>query len=87
MKLAALVPDFKQDYRNLISYLSNQIKKQGVNVELGKEATPELILKKKLDVIIIAIGATPIIPDISGVGREQVVTAIDLLLGKKKAGE
>jgi len=39
------VPDFKQDYKRLIEYLSTQIRKLGVKVELHKEATPKLIQK------------------------------------------
>lgn len=83
---AASVPDFKQDYRNLINYLSNQIKRLGVSIELGKEATPELIKKAKPDVLFIATGGEPIIPQIPGIERDGVVTAADLLLGKNEAG-
>ena len=85
--IPASVPDFKDDYKRLIKYLSTQVKKLGVNIELGKEATPELIQKAKPDVVIIATGGTPNIPDIPGVEKEKVITAVDLLLGKKEAGE
>jgi len=83
----ASVPDFKQDYKRLIEYLSTQIKKLGVKVELHKEATAKLIQKAKPEVLIIATGATPVVPEISGIEKASVVTAVDLLLGKKEAGE
>jgi 2-enoate reductase len=85
--IPASVPYFKQDYKSLIDYLSVQIKKLGITIELGKEATPELILRMKPDAVLIATGGTPIIPDITGVGNEKVITAVDLLLAKKEAGE
>ncbi len=85
--IPASMPDFKQDYRILINYLSTQIKKLGVAIELGKEATPEQIQKMKPDVVFIATGSTPIIPEIPGVEKTKVVTAIDVLLGRKEAGE
>lgn len=85
--IPASVPDFKQDYRRLIDYLTTQIKKVGVTIELGKEATPELIQAVKPQVVFVATGATPVIPEILGIGKENVVTASDLLLGKKRIGK
>jgi 2-enoate reductase len=82
------VPDFKQDCRRLINYLSTQIKKLGVKIEFSKEATPEFIEKMKPDVVFIAAGSTPVIPKIPGMEKKgKVVTAVDLLLGKKDAGK
>ncbi len=85
--IPASVPDFKQDYRRLINFLSTQIKKLGVTIELAKEATAELILEMKPDVVFIATGSTSIVPEIPGVGKKMVVTAVDLLLGKREAGK
>jgi len=85
--IAASVPDFKQDYRSLINYLSTQIKKLGVEIKLTTEATPELIQEMKPEVVFIATGGTSIIPDIPGLDKEKAVTAIDVLLGNKKVGE
>lgn len=85
--IPASVPDFKQDYRRLINFLSTQIKKLDVTIELAKEATAELILEMKPDVVFIATGSTSIVPEIPGVGKKMVVTAVDLLLGKQEAGK
>lgn len=85
--IPASVPGFKQDYRSLVDYLSTQIGKLGVEVELGKKATVASIRKIKPDVVFIATGATPVIPEIPGIDRENVIGAIDLLLGKKKVGD
>ena len=85
--IAAAVPDFKKEFRKLIDYFTSQIEKLGVDIQLGKEATPESIEETRPDVIFIAAGSTPIIPEIPGIGRKKVVTAVDLLLGKCKAGK
>jgi 2-enoate reductase len=85
--IPASAPDFKQDYKRFLEYLSNRIEKLGVNIYLNKEATTELILKTKPEVLFLATGSMPIIPDIRGIEREKVVTAVDLLLGKKVVGE
>ena len=85
--IPAAVPDFKQDYRDLIKYLSTQMRKLGVTVELGKEATAESVQKEEPQVVFVATGATSIIPDIPGIEKKKVVTGVDVLLGRKEAGE
>ena len=85
--IPASVPDFKQDLRWLIDYLSTQIRKLGVDIRLGRAATPEIVQQMAPQVVIIATGATPIIPKIPGVDKNIAVTAINLLLGSKDAGE
>jgi len=83
--IPASVPDFKQEYRGLVRYLSTQIEKVGVVVELGKEATLESIEEVEPEVVIVATGAIPILLEIPGIEKKKVVTAVDLLLGKKEA--
>ncbi|MFC1926665.1 FAD-dependent oxidoreductase [Chloroflexota bacterium] len=78
----AAIPPSKQDHAKLIQYLTAQVSKAGVKVELGKEVTPELVDKLKPDAVIVATGATPLIPDIPGVKGEKVDTANDVLVGK-----
>ena len=70
----------------LNSYLSTQITKLGVIIELGKEVTPELVQKMEPEVVFIATGGRPFIPEIPGVEKQNVVTAVDLLLGRKEPG-
>jgi 2-enoate reductase len=89
--IPASVPDFKDDYKLLIGYLSTQIRKLGVNIELKREATLELVERFNPKVVLIATGSTPIIPDIEGIEegmkRGNVTTAVDLLLAKRKLGK
>lgn len=89
--IPAAVPDFKQDYKLLLNYLITQVRKAGVTTKLGQEATPELIQKMNPDVVVIATGATPIIPDYpgiqEGIKKGKVFTAVDAILGKKEVVE
>ncbi|NQT48879.1 MAG: FAD-dependent oxidoreductase, partial [Chloroflexi bacterium] len=85
--LPASAPDFKADVRRLIDYLSTQVKKLGVKVELNKEATADLVLQLKPDVVILAAGASPLIPEAPGMKGANVSTAPDVLLGKKEIGQ
>ena len=85
--IPATVPPHKEDINNIINYLTHQMKKLNVKVELNKEATSEAILKEEADEVVIATGGTNIIPRIPGVEGRNVVTAIEVLTGKKEAGE
>jgi len=85
--IPASVPEFKGDYRLLTEYLIRQVKKQKVTVKLGREATPGEIKKLRPNALIVAVGAIPRIPAIPGVDKKKVVTAQDLLLGKRPAGK
>jgi 2,4-dienoyl-CoA reductase-like NADH-dependent reductase (Old Yellow Enzyme family)/thioredoxin reductase len=80
------VPDFKIEDRWFIEWLSAQLKKLKVKVKLNREIRLEMLQEmRKYDVVIIATGATPIIPDIPGV--DKALTAVDVLLGKSKVGK
>mgnify|MGYP001112393124 CR=1 FL=1 len=73
--LVAVSP-YKQEISNPISYLSYQMDKLGVRVELNKEATLEAILEEKADEVIEATGALPSVPDMFGVEVKNVVVAV-----------
>ena len=85
--IPASVPDFKKDIRPLIEYLSNQVNKLGVKVELMKEATLGLVQQLNPEVVIIATGGASLIPQIPGIREDKVSTAVEVLLGKKEARE
>ena len=85
--IPAAVPSFKRPIVSFTEYLKNQITKLNVDIQLGKEATPTLIEKINPDAVVLATGANELIPDMPGVNGENVVTATDLLLGNKEAGE
>lgn len=81
------VPEFKRDLALLRDYYATQLAKLSVKIELGKEVTPKLVVEMKPEVVIMATGSTPIVPEIPGIEKDIVVTAIDVLLGRKMAGE
>ncbi len=72
------------EFANILRYYESQLK--NVRIELKNEATSYAILKESPDVVIAATGASPIIPDISGVDGENVITAFDVLNGREVGG-
>ena len=85
--LLAVLPPYKEELGNLTRYLTGQMDKLGVKVRLGEEIDVKAIEKAEPDVVIIATGATPIIPDIPGAKGRNVVKAIDVLTGQKGVGQ
>ncbi|MDD5094443.1 MAG: NAD(P)/FAD-dependent oxidoreductase [Dehalococcoidia bacterium] len=77
----ASIPPYKQDLSLAIQYLSRQIEKAGVITKLNTEVTPNLIGEIKPDVVVIATGGSPCIPDLPGIDGKNVVTAHDVLGG------
>jgi 2-enoate reductase len=85
--MLASIPNFKQEYKRLTNYLSTQIKKLGVAIQLKKEATLSQVEDMKPDVVLFAAGSRPVIPKIPGIEKDKVITAIDLLSSKREVGE
>ncbi|MFC1994620.1 FAD-dependent oxidoreductase [Chloroflexota bacterium] len=85
--LVASVAPSKGDLAKLVDYLSRQVEKLGVEVKLGCEVTPDTVAETKPDAVIVAAGASPLIPDLPGARGSNVVTAVDVLAGKVDVGE
>ena len=84
---AASQAPYKEPIAELINYLDRQVTKAGVEVKLNCKVTADLVTKEKPDVVILATGASPFIPDIPGVARADVVHAVDVLTGRKDVGD
>jgi len=77
--LAAMVKGLEiEDLPAIIGYLKGQITKLGVKVKLGAEVTPSLINEMKPDVVLVATGGTPAVPQIPGIDGPNVVKNADL---------
>jgi pyruvate/2-oxoglutarate dehydrogenase complex dihydrolipoamide dehydrogenase (E3) component len=82
--LLGAVPPGKEKLLWFRDYEAGQLSKLQVTLKLGVKVTPELIDKTEPDAVIIAAGGSPVVPDISGVNKEKVLTAMDILEGKRK---
>ncbi|NQT74658.1 MAG: FAD-dependent oxidoreductase [Chloroflexi bacterium] len=83
----AACPLHKKEFMSLVEWLSAEIALQRVEVQLGRTVTAEMIGEMKPDVVIVATGAVPLIPPISGFDREEVVHAWEALLGNVAVGD
>lgn len=78
---------FRGEFEQVTRYLSNQIKKAGVTVNLGQQIDKEGIYETKADVVVVATGATPYRPFTPGVEKGHVYTYLDILGGSVEPGK
>jgi 2,4-dienoyl-CoA reductase (NADPH2) len=81
------VPPSKSKEIGLKNYLATQVKKNpNITLKLGEKATAKSVLALKPDVVVVANGGVPFIPDIPGIDSPHVVHAWDVLNGKAEVG-
>ncbi|MBR2328407.1 MAG: FAD-dependent oxidoreductase [Clostridia bacterium] len=78
---------FKAAFPKYIETMSRRMAVAGVNVRMNTEVTPELVADIAPDVLIVAVGAGAIVPDIEGIDRDNVVFAADYAAGEKLLGK
>lgn len=87
LRVASLTPG-KTEFQSWFGdWLERQCKKASVRIESNKEVTVEVVKELNPDAVIIAIGATPLIPPIAGINKHHVVLAADVLTGKTSVGK
>lgn len=65
--LIAAYPPFKQEITKSIRHYLHQCEKYGVEMIFDQQVDAALIAAKQPDVLIVATGATPLVPDIKGI--------------------
>jgi 2,4-dienoyl-CoA reductase-like NADH-dependent reductase (Old Yellow Enzyme family)/thioredoxin reductase len=81
------IPPYKDEMAALMKSLIARTQKAGVQVKLSAPVEADTIEEEKPDVVILATGGTPLIPDIPGSQRKNVVTAEEVLMGQKEVGQ
>ena len=80
-------PSFKGDMKRYMEWLINKLMKSPADIRLASKADPIEIASMRPDVIIIAIGADPVIPELKGIDKKKVVLAGDVDSGKAETGK
>ena len=75
---------FKYEMYQLSLSLAKMMEREGVEVVLNTEVTPELIEKEAPEALIIAVGSNPIVPPLPGMDGDNVVIVNDYYLQKDK---
>lgn len=78
---------FKWPHKDFKNYLVRQVGKADIDVHLNTEATPEMIKEKGYDIVLVSVGAEPIVPPIPGVEGKNVMFAVDVFGNEDALGE
>lgn len=79
--LLAAKPPFKDTLETFRQYLVRQVTKLDVELRLRNKFTADVLKELKPDVIILATGVKPFIPQIPGIRSKKVIQASEVLMG------
>jgi 2,4-dienoyl-CoA reductase-like NADH-dependent reductase (Old Yellow Enzyme family)/thioredoxin reductase len=85
--LLACCPPAKRHYKRAIDYWIWKIRDIGVTIRLNCEGTIKSVMEMQPEVVVIATGASPSTPGITGVQRQEVATYDKVLSGEHETGE
>jgi 2,4-dienoyl-CoA reductase-like NADH-dependent reductase (Old Yellow Enzyme family)/thioredoxin reductase len=85
-RLAAL-PPHKKELEKLIGDLHRGAKNAGVRIIVNKRVDLKTVEAERPDVIVVATGALPRIPSIPGIEQEGLLTAWEVLEGRRHDGD
>ena len=86
LKVGCELPS-KKDLKTYTGWMIAQTEKSGARIVLNTEVTADTVRTENPDVLIIAVGATPLIPGIPGIDSKSVVWAGDVDSGKVGVGQ
>ena len=75
---------FKREMYELGVSLERQAREEGVEIRLNTMVTPDVVAAEHPDAVILAVGSTPIIPDLPGIDGDNVIVVNDYYLQKEK---
>ncbi len=80
LEVAGLAPS-KREVLRFRDYQAGRLRKLGVEIHLGADVTADVVDSWLPDVVILAVGAEPVVPPIPGLGQANVRDAQDFLHG------
>lgn len=85
LALAAKAPR-RENLAEFIQWQERELRRLGVTVRMGFEASLDTVLAEKADAVVVATGSKPHIPEIPGRCLDHVFTAHDVFLGRASIG-
>jgi 2-enoate reductase len=82
-----IVSSYQPEVAALTRYLSRGLDKAGVKVFLNTKVDRKVMEKADPEAVVVATGAVPVIPEVPGIGGDNVVLAWDVLRGRVQVGK
>lgn len=83
----AVVPPHKEELNNIIDYYTVQMEILPVEVRLNETFSTETVEREQPDAVVLATGAVELMPPITGIARDNVAIALNVLKGDVPVGE
>ncbi len=84
--LAKKIPG-KEEFYETIRYFGRMLEVRNINLQLSTVVDARMLRDGGFDEVVIATGIEPRVPDLEGINHEKVVSYIDVIQGRKPAGE
>jgi thioredoxin reductase len=78
---------WRWNHKEFKDYLVRQVEKSGIQVKLNTAATPKMIQKGGFDTVLVATGATPVVPRMPGADAGNVFDILTCYSNKKALGK
>ncbi|TFF98246.1 MAG: FAD-binding protein [Promethearchaeota archaeon] len=78
---------YKKEINNIMEYYEHKLKDLEIDLRLNTELSPDLVDKIEPDVVILATGSKPIIPDIQGLNEVNYKVFNEILEKESDVGE
>ena len=65
------------DYRGVAIWLIREVGRLGITIHLGRPATPEMIIDARPDIVVIATGARPVLPEVESDGSVSLAASLE----------
>jgi len=72
-------PECKKDVARLYEWYVAELEESDVKVVLNTEVTPQLVDEVRPDALVIAVGVEPVVPDVPGMDKPHVASAVEVL--------
>jgi 2,4-dienoyl-CoA reductase-like NADH-dependent reductase (Old Yellow Enzyme family)/thioredoxin reductase len=79
MLIPGSMPRVKYEFEDLLSYFQDEVSDSQIHLKKGCEVTVDMLREIQPDVLVVAIGAKPIIPEIPGIGKDCIMDVVSAL--------
>jgi 2-enoate reductase len=81
------IPEFKKDYLEFMNWQISELSRKGVTVKTGVAVTKDIVEEVNPDVVIVATGAVPSMPPITGIESQGLIKSLEVLDGNIPEGD
>lgn len=86
LNIAVHIPG-KEEFAETLKYYRRQLERFGVTMRLGTDVDAGTLAGNAFDIVVVATGVVPRVPQIPGIDHPKVISYIDAILGAQPIGD